>query len=318
VGGTATSASVNVVVSLAGETITYLHNDFAGSAIAATDVSGAVVWKESYQPYGGKVRNEAGASGNRQFFTGKPYDADSGLSYMGARYYDPVIGRFMGVDAVGYSEGNLQSFNRFGYANNNPFRFVDPDGNAPITMQQLQQADAAIGAYQQCGAASNCASAALAGMVRTRDDLRAAGVDAKDRMPISNNIAGEQLRIGDFRPAMDASAGLGILLLQNGASKGAAPPNLSPAGAGRSGAFNEAKRQSGVPTSQQPSRVLPNEDKRGNAQPGRIYEYEVGAPNGGTRTVRIRDDAGGHNHGPNNPQNRGSHFNDAKGNHYDY
>lgn len=102
------------------------------------------------------------------------------------------------------------------------------------------------------------------------------------------------------------------------AAKRAAPPNLSPVGAGRSGAFNGAKRQAGIPTSQQPSRVLPNVDKRGNAQPGRIYEYEVPAPGGGTKTVRIRDDAGGHNFGPGDAQNRGSHFNDPSGNHYDY
>ena len=96
------------------------------------------------------------------------------------------------------------------------------------------------------------------------------------------------------------------------------PPNLSPQGAGRSGAFNEAKRQAGIPTSQQPSRVLPNVDRRGNPQPGRIYEYEVPAPGGGTRTVRIRDDAGGSYYGRGDPQNRGPHFNDEAGNHYDY
>jgi RHS repeat-associated protein len=58
-------------------------------------------------------------------------DSETGLSYFGARYYDPVVGRFMGVDAVGFNPGNLQSFNRYAYANNNPYRFVDRDGNAP-------------------------------------------------------------------------------------------------------------------------------------------------------------------------------------------
>ena len=101
-------------------------------------------------------------------------------------------------------------------------------------------------------------------------------------------------------------------------AKGTAPENMSPPGAGRSGAFNEAKRQSGIPSSQQPSRVLPNVDKRGNRQPGTIYEFEVPSPGGGSKTVRIRDDAGGHDFGVGNPQNRGSHFNDEDGNHYDY
>jgi filamentous hemagglutinin len=78
------------------------------------------------------------------------------------------------------------------------------------------------------------------------------------------------------------------------------------------------KRQSGIPTSQQPSRVLPNVDKRGNPQPGTIYEFEVPTPGGGIKTVRIRDDAGGHDFGDGNSQNRGPHFNDQPGNHYDY
>jgi RHS repeat-associated protein len=96
------------------------------------------------------------------------------------------------------------------------------------------------------------------------------------------------------------------------------PPNLSPKGAGRNGAFNEAKRQSNIPTSQQPSKVSPNIDRRGNSQSGRTYEYEVPAKGGGTQTVTICDDAGGHDFGPGNPQNRGPHFNDEAGNHYDY
>lgn len=81
---------------------------------------------------------------------------------------------------------------------------------------------------------------------------------------------------------------------------------------------DRSERGSGVPTSQQPDRVPPNVDKRGNPQPGRIYEFDVPKKGGGTRTVQIRDDAGGHNFGPNDKQNRGPHFNDSGGNHYDY
>jgi RHS repeat-associated protein len=112
-----------------------LHHDFAGSAIGATDINGAVIWKEDYKPYGERVQNAPLAAGNRQFFTGKPLDADTGLSYMGARYYDPAMGRFMGIDPVGFQEGNLHSFNRYAYANNNPYRFVDPDGNEPVEVR---------------------------------------------------------------------------------------------------------------------------------------------------------------------------------------
>jgi hypothetical protein len=47
---------------------------------------------------------------------------------MQARYYDPVIGRFYSNDPVGFVFNNLHSFGRYTYANNNPFRFIDPDG----------------------------------------------------------------------------------------------------------------------------------------------------------------------------------------------
>lgn len=96
------------------------------------------------------------------------------------------------------------------------------------------------------------------------------------------------------------------------------PKNLTPEGAGRQGAFNEAKRQSGIPTSQQPSRVYPNIDRRNNKQPGKVYEFELPREGGGTRKVIIRYDAKGHFFGENDPQNRGPHFNDSKGGHYDY
>ena len=45
---------------------------------------------------------------------------------MQARYYDPVIGRFYSNDPVGFK--NVYNFNRYAYANNNPYKYVDPDG----------------------------------------------------------------------------------------------------------------------------------------------------------------------------------------------
>ena len=96
------------------------------------------------------------------------------------------------------------------------------------------------------------------------------------------------------------------------------PPSLTPEGAGRSGAFRQAKRDAGIPVSQQPVEVLPNVDRRGVPQPGRQYVYELPAPGGGTRRVTIRDDAAGHVYIDDPFQNRGPHFNTPNGDHYDY
>ena len=119
----AASASAHAV-----ETITYSHLDALGSPVAATDELGNLKWREDYKPYGEKIRNEPASSSNSRAYTGHPHDNDTGLTYAGARYYDPVVGRFMAIDPKGFGEGNLQSFNRYNYANNNPYKYVDPDG----------------------------------------------------------------------------------------------------------------------------------------------------------------------------------------------
>jgi RHS repeat-associated protein len=61
-------------------------------------------------------------------FTGKWHDDELQLDYFGARYYDASMGRFVSIDPAAFSQGNLHSFNRYAYANNNPYRFIDPDG----------------------------------------------------------------------------------------------------------------------------------------------------------------------------------------------
>ena len=48
--------------------------------------------------------------------------------YMQARYYDPVIGRFYSNDPIGFRD--VHSFNRYAYANNNPYKYTDPTGMA--------------------------------------------------------------------------------------------------------------------------------------------------------------------------------------------
>jgi hypothetical protein len=58
---------------------------------------------------------------------------------MQARYYDPLIGRFYSNDPIGFRD--VHSFNRYAYANNNPFKYVDPTGMASKTRtgQELER-----------------------------------------------------------------------------------------------------------------------------------------------------------------------------------
>ncbi len=114
-------------LSYAAESITYIHNDALGSPIAATNINGNVMWKENYEPYGKELLKASGGTANL-LFTGKMKEDDHGITYFGARWYDDSIGRFLSKDPVEFSEGNIHSFNRYAYANNNPYRFIDPDG----------------------------------------------------------------------------------------------------------------------------------------------------------------------------------------------
>lgn len=109
----------------AGETITYFHSDHLGSPIMATDENGDVKWIREYSAFG-----DAEVNGNQERigYAGHEYVQESSLSYMGARWYNPELGRFMAPDPVMFVTSNSLSFNRYLYSNNSPYTFYDPDG----------------------------------------------------------------------------------------------------------------------------------------------------------------------------------------------
>ncbi|MCG8487366.1 MAG: hypothetical protein MI756_07850 [Chromatiales bacterium] len=124
--------TLTAITGSASAEVTYFHHDAQGSTIAATSETGAVLWRESYEPYGERLDKAVSTNDHATYYTGKPHDDRTGLTYFGARHYDPVVGRFMGIDPVGVDPGDVHSFNRYAYANNNPYKYVDPDGNLPF------------------------------------------------------------------------------------------------------------------------------------------------------------------------------------------
>jgi len=89
-------------------TITYLHNDHLGSAQSGTTSTGSVRWRERYSPFGSELIGNA-ANDNQSGFTGHIKDGATGLNYMQARYYDPVIGRFLSIDPVTFLDSGDRS-----------------------------------------------------------------------------------------------------------------------------------------------------------------------------------------------------------------
>ncbi|HEX7801785.1 MAG TPA: RHS repeat-associated core domain-containing protein [Pseudoxanthomonas sp.] len=109
----------------------YQHTDALGSPVAVTDAAGAVIDRTNYEPYGAAINKP---NYNGIGYTGHVMDGATGLTYMQQRYYDPICGCFLSVDPVTAYEKPLTNFNRYAYANNNPYRFTDPDGRQSATM----------------------------------------------------------------------------------------------------------------------------------------------------------------------------------------
>ncbi|MBL0028894.1 MAG: RHS repeat-associated core domain-containing protein [Rhodanobacteraceae bacterium] len=107
--------------------VEYVHTDALGSPVAYTGSSGSVLPGRStrYEPYG--TPTMATRDGEPSY-TGHQYDASTGLIYAQQRYYDPMLGRFLGVDPMAVDTGSAFNWNRYAYAANSPYKFTDPDG----------------------------------------------------------------------------------------------------------------------------------------------------------------------------------------------
>ncbi|MFZ5723823.1 MAG: RHS repeat domain-containing protein [Pseudomonadota bacterium] len=113
----------------AAERVTYFAPDALGSPAAAMDEQGNVLWRETYAPYGER-QTKSPENPASPAYTGKPEDPDTGLVYMGARMYDPETARFTGLDPQQFKDSDPHTFGRYVYANNSPYRYVDPNGES--------------------------------------------------------------------------------------------------------------------------------------------------------------------------------------------
>jgi RHS repeat-associated protein len=104
------------------DTLSYVHADHLGSSVKLTDETGQVIQTIAYDPYGETALSE-GATEPAYQYTGQEKDAETGLYYYGARYYDPELGRFIQGDSL------LDGLNRYAYGHNNPLKYTDPTGN---------------------------------------------------------------------------------------------------------------------------------------------------------------------------------------------
>lgn len=112
--------------------VTYLHTDAIGTPVARSTSSGAPLSVTRMTPFGGIYSGFTPTAPDSIGFTGHINDAAATLVYMQQRYYDSFTGRFMSLDPVATDQETGRMFDRYTYAQNNPYRFVDPDGRESV------------------------------------------------------------------------------------------------------------------------------------------------------------------------------------------
>lgn len=136
-------------VSSSGDVRYFLH-DHLGSTVGVMDESGGMIQEYAYGVFGDvyvksgnggfmDVRGMSGSGGfvnsgvltTSRLFTGREYDAETGLYYYRARTYDAALGRFLQRDPIGTDD----QVNMYTYVRNNPMKWVDPSGREKVLLK---------------------------------------------------------------------------------------------------------------------------------------------------------------------------------------
>ena len=107
-------------------------------------LSGATTGRTEYEAFGNEsYQDPLGDRGEYRFAGGKGYQNDdaTGMQLLGARYYLPLLGRFLTQDPIGH-EGGL---NLYAYCDNSPLMAVDPSGLQGLNIGGYEFSGASIG-----------------------------------------------------------------------------------------------------------------------------------------------------------------------------
>ena len=125
----------------------FYHADGLGSIVAITDSTPAVVQQYAYDAFGMLTPSNPEFA-NTYSYTGREWDQEIGLYYYRARYYDPMEGRFISKDPIGFAGGDV---NLYRYVQNSPANWVDPSGLWTFNLGAYGTAGAGAGAVVSAG-----------------------------------------------------------------------------------------------------------------------------------------------------------------------
>ncbi len=116
------------------------HRDEQGSTAYMTGPGGGVENSYRYDAFGNLLERKETVP-NRILYTGQRYDQETGQYYLRARYYNPVVGRFLQEDTY-HGDG----LNLYAYCGNNPVVYYDPSGHdSAAVMKKAEEPDLPVG-----------------------------------------------------------------------------------------------------------------------------------------------------------------------------
>ena len=125
----------------------FYHSDHLGSTSYITDDHANITQYDAYLPYGELLVDEHSSSEDLPYkFNGKQFDEETGLYYYGARYMDPKISMWLGVDPLMEKYPNVTGYC---YTMDNPIKFIDPNGKETYVIKNK------IGTYTVVGGILN-------------------------------------------------------------------------------------------------------------------------------------------------------------------
>ncbi len=122
------------VARLQGNALSCYLPDKLGSVRDIQSDAGAVVNTTTLKAFGAVASETNPLVADRFKFTGREYEPESGLYYYRARYYDPVLGRFLSEDPITFEAGDA---NLYRYVGNSPGNGRDPGGRNTIGEKAL-------------------------------------------------------------------------------------------------------------------------------------------------------------------------------------
>ncbi|MFF2126026.1 RHS repeat-associated core domain-containing protein [Streptomyces olivochromogenes] len=123
-------AGQTIAVRTSDNKVSFLSADHHGTGELAVDATSGAVTQRRSDPYGaprGKLTPENGKWPGEKGFVGGTLDASTGLTHLGAREYDPNLGKFISPDPV-IDFTRPQQMNGYAYASNTPVTLSDPSG----------------------------------------------------------------------------------------------------------------------------------------------------------------------------------------------